>query len=362
MADDLYAVLGVKRDASDREIRQAYRRLARQWHPDVNPGSDEAESHFKQINAAHEVLSDPDKRRKYDQYGDQWQHADQIEQMRRRQGAAGGFAYQGAEGVDLGDLFGGGGGGGRGGGGMFDSLFRRAGGRQRGRDLETGLRLTLEEAYSGINRTIEVRGGAEPCRACSGSGQIAGATCHACRGQGAVTTPRRLEVTIPAGVTDGQRIRIAGKGGSGGNGGAPGDLLIRVEVIPHPRFERRGDDLHVEVDLPVADGALGGEVRVPTLKGKALALRVPGGTQGGRIFRLAGQGMPRRAGGFGDLFAKVRLVLPEPMSDEQRALFERLREVSRDASTGSTAEPATETAEAAGAAGARSGEQTEAAS
>lgn len=330
MASDYYAILGVPRSASEKDIRQAYRRLARQWHPDVNPGNAEAEAKFKEINAAHEVLSDPEKRKKYDQYGDQWMHADQIEEMRRRQGAGagpgfggpgGGFSFQGGEGIDLGDLFG----GGRGGGGMFESLFRRASGRQRGQDLETGLRLTLEEAYAGLTRTIEVRSGAEPCRTCGGTGQIASATCHACRGSGSIATPRRLEVSIPAGVADGQRIRIAGKGAPGGNGGAPGDLFIRVEVAAHPRFERRGDDLHVEVDAPVAEAALGGEVRVPTLKGKALALRIPAGTQGGRVFRLAGQGMPRREGGFGDLFAKVRLVLPEPMTDEQRALFEQLR-------------------------------------
>ncbi|MDP2326636.1 MAG: J domain-containing protein [Dehalococcoidia bacterium] len=338
MAQDFYAVLGVKREASDREIRQAYRKLARQWHPDVNPGNAEAETRFKQINAAYEVLSDAEKRRKYDAYGDQWQHADQIEEMRRRQGAGGGGGFPGggfpggAEGVDLGDLFG----GGRGGGSMFESLFRRAAGRQRGQDLETGIRLTLEEAYAGLTRTIEVRTGAEPCRTCSGTGQIAGATCHACRGAGTISTPRRLEVAIPAGVTDGQRIRITGKGGPGGNGGAPGDLFLRVEIAPHARFERRGDDVHVEVDVPVAEAALGGEVHVPTLKGKALALRLPAGTQGGRVFRLAGQGMPRREGGFGDLFAKVRLVLPEPMTDEQRALFERLREATSGAAAGAT--------------------------
>jgi molecular chaperone DnaJ len=342
MASDLYAVLGVPRSASEKEIRQAYRRLARQWHPDVNPGNAEAEARFKEINAAHEVLSDPEKRKKYDQYGDQWMHADQIEEMRRRQGFGGARGFAGAPGgpgggqfhfstdgdIDLGDLFGG---GGRRGGGMFENLFRRAAGRQKGQDAEAEVRVTLEEAYSGTKRTIELRAGEEQCRVCGGSGQIAGATCHVCRGTGVATPLKRVEVNVPAGVKDGQRIRLSGQGAPGANGGAPGDLYLRVHVNTHARFERKGDDLYVDVDIPVADAALGGEAKVPTLKGRTLALRVPEGTQGGKVFRLAGQGMPRGSvggsgGGFGDLYARARLVLPEPMTDEQRRLFERLRE------------------------------------
>jgi len=335
MAEDLYAVLGVKRDASDKEIRGAYRRLARQHHPDVNPGNATAETRFKAINAAYEVLSDPEKRKKYDRYGDQWQHADEIEAMRRRPGggfgaggpggpgagADGSFTFEG----DLGDLFA----GMRGtGGGMFDSLFRRGNARQRGQDVEHAVRVSLDEAYAGTARTVELRGGGGPCPTCGGAGSLAGATCHACRGSGTAGASQRVEVRVPAGVADGARIRVAGKGGAGANGGAPGDLFLRVQVSAHPVFERRGDDLHVAVDVPVADAALGGEVKVPTLKGRPLALRVPAGTQGGRVLRLAGQGMPRAGGGFGDLFATVRLVLPEPMSEEQRALFERLRAAS----------------------------------
>jgi DnaJ-class molecular chaperone len=344
MANDLYSVLGVKRDASDKEIRAAFRRLARQYHPDVNPGNAASEARFKEINAAYEVLSDPDNRKKYDRYGDQWQHADQIEQMRRQQGGGGRpfpFPGQGGNGVefDLGDMFRGGGGGGAGnGGGIFDSIFRRGGGggRTRGQDLEHATRVTLEEAYQGATRTIEVHEGSETCRICGGTGQIASATCHTCRGTGNATPLRRIEVTIPAGIQSGQRVRVAGKGGPGAGGGPNGDLYLVVEVTPHPRFERRGDDLHVDVDVPVADAALGGEVRVPTLKGRALALRIPEGTQGGRVFRLAGQGMPRTGGGFGDLHARVRLVLPEPLTADQRALFERLRNTTEAATEGST--------------------------
>jgi DnaJ-class molecular chaperone len=343
MASDHYATLGVKKTDSDKEIRAAFRRLARKWHPDVNPGNDEAEAKFKQINAAFEVLSDPDKRKKYDRYGDDWVHADQIEEMRKRGanpggpggpgGQPGGFRYSstGDDGFDLGDILGAASGGARGGAGIFDSLFRRASGRQRGQDAEADVRVTLEEAYAGTKRTIEVRAGEEPCRVCAGTGQIANATCHVCRGTGVAAPLRRVEVGVPAGVKDGQRIRLAGQGAPGGNGGAAGDLLLRVTVTPHARFERRGDDLHVDFDVPVADAALGGEAKVPTLKGKFLALKVPGGTQGGKVFRLAGQGMPRVGGGFGDLYAKARLVLPDTLTDAQRRLFEELRATSATA-------------------------------
>ncbi len=333
MPKDHYQVLGVKREASAKELRQAFRRLARQHHPDVNPGSTESEARFKEINAAYEVLSDPKDRKQYDRYGDQWQHADQIEAMRRQQAqpargfGGGGFGGQSGAGVefDLSDLMGGGASGGRGAGGLFDGLFRRAASRQRGADAEHPTPISLEDAYRGATRTIEVREGSEQCRVCGGVGSFAGATCHACRGTGAATPLRRIEVTIPAGIQTGQRVRIAGRGGPGANGGPAGDLYLVIEVLTHPRFERRSDDLHVEVDVPVADAALGGEVHVPTLKGRSLALRIPAGTQAGKAFRLAGQGMPRSGGGFGDLHARVRLVLPDPLTDDQRALFERLR-------------------------------------
>ena len=305
MATDYYSVLGVPRSASEKDIRDAFRKLARQYHPDVNPGNAEAEERFKQISAAHEVLSDPETRAAYGKYGDNWRNADQIEEQMRRQGA-GGFHFGGAPGgapgggfqrVDF-DL----GGGGGGLGGLFDGLFGRSSGppaRTRGEDVERPVRVSLEEAYQGASRTIESReGGGEP---------------------------RRIEVDIPAGIRDGGRVRVRGKGSPGRGGGAAGDLFLRVSVSRHPRFERRDDDLHVEVDVPVADAALGGEAEVPTLKGRTLALRIPAETQGGRVFRLAGQGMPRAGGGHGDLLARVRLRLPEPLGDGQRALFEQLR-------------------------------------
>src|SRR5687768_17298783 len=233
VAKDFYDVLGVKRDASTKDIRQAYRRLARKLHPDVNPGDTASEERFKEVNAAYEVLSDEDSRRKYDRYGEHWKQADQIEEMERRGfrpagagpsgGRAGSYEFNINDLGDLGDLFGAGGRGGAG-GGVFDSLFRRASGRQRGQDVEHAVRISLEEAYNGATRTIEVRDRAEPCRVCGGEGSLAGALCHACRGTGSAEPLRRLEVTIPPGVDTGTRIRVAGKGGAGANGGVSGDL------------------------------------------------------------------------------------------------------------------------------------------
>ena len=336
MVQDLYSVLGVPKDASEKDIRQAFRRLARQYHPDVNPGDDDAEARFKEVSAAYEVLSHKDNRRKYDKWGDQWTHADQLEEMEQRgyrpgarggmPGGAQGFQYRGDPGDlgDLGDIFGGGGRG-----GIFDSLRRRASGRQRGQDVEHETRITLEEAYQGATRTIEVRDRAETCRVCGGEGSLAGAVCHACRGSGSAAPLRRIEVTIPPGVGSGTRIRVAGRGGPGMNGGTAGDLFLRVDVSPHPRFERKGDDLYADVDVPVTDAALGGEVSVPTLKGRSLMLKVPATTQAGKAFRLAGQGMPRQPGGYGDLHVRARLVLPEPLTEEQRELFEQLRRTAR---------------------------------
>lgn len=328
MATDFYSVLGVKRGASERDIKAAFRKLARQYHPDVNPGDAKAEERFKEISQANEVLGDSKNRAAYDKYGEQWQHADQIEKAQRRQGGAGfsgfpgggGFAGGGPGGRggqsytfegDLGDLFGGGGAApGGAGGGMFDNLFRRAAGRQKGQDLEHSISVTLIEAYAGAKRTVQLS---------SGGGAA-----------------NRIEVSIPAGVADGQRIRISGKGAPGAQGGAAGDLFLRVRVEPHPKFRRDGDNLRVVVDVPVPDAALGGEVNVPTLKGKALALRVPAETQAGKVFRLAGQGMPKQKGkGFGDLFAEARIVIPEPLSREQRDIFEMLRATQRRTRAGS---------------------------
>lgn len=324
MPSDLYAVLGVKRDASEKEVRSAYRRLARKFHPDVNPGDRAGEARFKEINNAYEVLSDPDKRRKYDKYGDQWEHADQIEEMRRQRGRfhggnGGGFQqFDVGDMADMGDL-----------GGVFGQFFggRGRGGRpgpRRGSDVQQPVEVTLEEAFHGTARTLQLIA-EEPCGTCGGTGEIAGAACHVCGGFGRVQKPRRLEVKIPAGVTDGSKVRVAGEGQPGMAGGHKGDLLLVVSVRKHERFERRGDDLHEEIDVPLTIAVLGGEAEVPTLTGKVM-LKIPPMTQNGRAFKLGGLGMPRLGrDGRGDLYAKARVRLPQELDERQRALFEELR-------------------------------------
>ncbi len=319
MAKDYYSLLGVSRGASEKEVRSAYRKLARKHHPDVNPGDKAAETRFKEINTAYEVISDPDKRRKYDQYGDQWEQADQIEEMQRRRnvrfGGNGGFQqFDLGDVANLGDLFGG--------------AFGRGGGHRRtmsrhGQDVQHPVDVTLEEAYHGTARTLEMAG-QEPCPTCGGAGEIAGATCHACGGLGQIQRTRRIEVKIPAGAATGSKVRIAGEGQPGMGGGRKGDLLLVVTVRPHPRFERRGDDLLEEIDVPLTTAVLGGEAEVPTVTAKVM-LKVPPLTQNGRVFKLAGLGMPRLGkAGKGDLQARVRIRLPDTLSDEQKRLFEEL--------------------------------------
>ena len=319
MPADFYQTLGVSRDASDKDITAAYRKLARQYHPDVTGGDREAEARFKEINAAHDVLSDAKKRDAYNKWGDQWEHAEQLEEMQRQRGGFGGFGgfgvpggqrgnvqfdfsgFGGAE--DLGDL-----------GGIFGSLFgddavrgsHGAHAPARGRDVEHPVAVSLREAFHGTNRTLR--------RGASGS---------------------RLEVTIPPGIADGQRLRFSGQGEES-PAGQNGDLLITVQVDDDPVFERRGDDLLVPVDVPVTTAALGGEAAVRSLGGSGrLALRIPAGTQNGRVFRLANQGMPRfKHEGRGDLLAEVRLQLPDPLTPEQTELFRRLRALETDSEGG----------------------------
>ncbi len=327
MARDYYEVLGLKPGASQKEIKQAYRKLARKHHPDVNPGDKGAEGRFKEINSAYEVLSDAEKRAKYDRYGERWEHADAFEKARAQAGAGGGWqTYQ----FDASDLFGGRGRAAPGFEGILENLFG-AGGRRRGpmrgQNIEYATDITLEEAHVGTSRTVQLQG-EETCVTCGGSGQIAGAVCHVCEGRGLVARTRRLEVKIPAGARDGTRVRLAREGSAGIGGGPRGDLYVVVRVRPHPRFERRGDDLVTEVPVSLDDAVLGGEVEVQTLDGKRIAIKIAPLTQNGRSIRLAGLGMPKlngKAKGNGDLLAKVRVVLPEELSDRERELFEQLR-------------------------------------
>src|SRR6266850_1682537 len=302
---DYYKTLGVSKNASAEEIKKAYRKLARQHHPDVSK-KPEAEKRFKEINEANEVLSDPEKRKRYDTVGPEWERFQQGRQQ------PGGFqwVYTGQPGADpfngeaggfsdfFRTLFGEG-------ATDFDSgpLFGRPSARRRrsvaGTDVEHEVEITLAEAYKGTERTLELR-------------LPDGNT-------------RRLSVKIPAGVKDGQRIRLAGQGAPGGGGGASGDLFLRVRVRPHPVFQRDGDDLRMELPVTLHEALLGAEVTVPTLKGR-VSLRIPPETQNGRTIRLAGQGLPRKDGGFGDLYVTVRVVLPTKLTDEDREYIQKIGE------------------------------------
>ncbi len=353
MAKNYYSILGVPRDASDKAIKQAYRRLARRSHPDVNPGDKAAEARFKEINEAYHVLSDAERRRRYDQYaeryGDHWEQAEEFEQAARRSGGARGFdpadlfrhhgqRQGGAEtGSDEEDLFG----GQSSFGSLFGALFRRTGrqtrtaGARAARDLAHEVEVSLEEAFQGTTRVLHMQTD-QVCGGCHGAGQIARVPCAACRGSGQASQAKRLEVKIPPGVATGSRVRIAGQ--EVGNGDRSGSLYLDIKVLPHERFERRGDDLHAEVPVPLYDALLGGEAAVATLRG-TVALRIPPQTQNGRQFRLAGQGMPHlKGGGAGDLYVRVRVMLPERLTEQEQELFAQLRRL-RDGGAAGPAPP-----------------------
>ncbi|MFE1860881.1 DnaJ C-terminal domain-containing protein [Streptomyces anandii] len=304
MARDFYEVLGVPRDADKDEIQRAYRKLARRYHPDVNKDP-AAEERFKEINEAFSVLSDPDQRSRYDRFGEDFRKVpeDWEERVGAGAGPGGGFRWStgdgprvryatsgfGAEGVDVDDLFG--------------SFFGGAGRvRVPGADQEAELPLTVEEAYQGGRRAVT----------------LAGPT-----GQ-----PRRYEVDVPPGVTDGQRIRLAGEGGRG-NGDAPaGDLYLRVRIQPHPQFRLDGRDVHVHLPVTPWEAALGATVPVLTPSGETAKVTVPAGSSSGRRLRLRGEGMPNPRGANGNLYAELRIMVPSRLSDRERALFEELAAVS----------------------------------
>jgi molecular chaperone DnaJ len=319
---DYYQILGVSRNASEKDIKQAYRRLARKHHPDLNPGDKSAEAMFKEINAAYEVLSNTEKRKKYDQFGDQWEYAEQFAKAGGQEGVRWDFGKDGTT-FEYGDS--------SGFGDIFSSLFGDAGigsrmrrGPQRGQDIESPIEVSLEEAYHGSARVIQLET-EEPCTACGGTGKVGNRVCTICNGAGGKIIPKRLEVKIPAGVRDGSRIRIAGEGGPGRAEGNKGDLYLVVKVLPHQVFERKGDDLYTEVSVSLSAAMLGGEVGLPTLNGN-LSLKIPPETQNGKVFRLAGKGMPKLGNSdYGNMFAKVRVVLPTNLTEEERKLFEKLR-------------------------------------
>ena len=290
MEKDYYATLGVDKSASERDIKKAYRKLAHQYHPDNNPGDEAAETRFKEVGEANQVLSDAETRREYDQARDAFARGAWAG------GPSGAHNTQYVHIEDLGDLFGGG-------SGMFGGLGDLFGRRgrptpQKGADLEAEVSLTFHEAISGTTRSLTVDG---PSRS------------------------REVTVKIPAGVDDGARIRVRGRGRPGANGGDTGDLYVRVRVASHPRFERVGRNLKVHVPIPFAEAALGTEVSAPTLDGK-VTLKVPAGTQPGKTFRVSGKGVTTPKG-TGDLLVIVDVEVPRELSDEQRSLLERLREL-----------------------------------
>lgn len=320
---DYYATLGVPKTATEKELKGAYRKLARKHHPDVNPGDPSAETKFKELNEAYEVLGDPAKRRKYDELGANWKQYEQAQ-------AAGGSPFGGGFGGGAWNINMGGPGGHRtmtqeeveemfGGGDPFSDFFTTffggGGGpgteqhrrthrprHRKGRDLEQAVDLTLEEAFAGASRRVAIQ--------------------H----EGAART---IDIRIPAGVKDGARVRSAGQGESGAHGGAAGDLYLRVHVLPHPVFERRGQDLHTKAVIPVTTAVLGGEVSVPTIAGSNLRLKIPELTPNGQVFRLRGHGMPAvgKPAERGDLYATVEIATPKSLSPEARKLYEELRDL-----------------------------------
>ncbi len=363
---DYYDVLGVSEDASQEEIKKAYRKLAQRHHPDSNT-SEDSEERFKEVGEAYRVLGDPETRDEYDEV--------------RRLGASGlgggfggggdfrtgGFSG-GARSGDLNDLlgqiFGQGGGAGGFGGGGFTTGGRQAR-AQKGRDLRASVHLSFEDALTGVKTRLRIRGDgpcgdcggsgaaagtsprrcpdcggrgqvtvdqgpfslAQPCPTCNGRGQVIENPCGTCGGSGRVVKPREVTVRIPAGVRDGATIRVRGRGGPGANGGPAGDVLVDVHVEPDPLFGRRGDDVTLSVPITYSEAALGTRLRVPTPLDGSTTIRIPAGTASGRTFRVRGKGVPREGGRAGDLLVTVRVQVPEEPAGRQRELLEELAEV-----------------------------------
>jgi DnaJ-class molecular chaperone len=327
---DYYAVLGLSRTATPEEIKKAYRRLARQYHPDLHGGSKKAdmEKKFKELNEANEVLGDPDKRKKYDRYGHRWQEAEAYEKAREQagagQGGASGFQWRQesapGEGQDFGDF--------------FENIFRRGSDTRRGggapfegfaiqgEDLETTVRLTLREVLTGVSRRVQLSEPV-PCPTCGGTGRQRGRLCPTCGGTGSRAELRTIDVKIPAGVQDGTRVRVAGKGAPGHNGGKPGDLYLLVQIEPHAVFQRQGSDILVQLPVWPWEAVLGADVLVPTLT-DPVRVKVPLGSRAGAKLRLKGKGLPTATGGRGDLFFTLQIVMPASLSDEDRKLYEEL--------------------------------------
>jgi len=307
MAKDYYGILGVSRKAEDKEIKSAYRRLARKYHPDVNPNDKSAEAKFKEISEAHSVLSDPEKRRMYDQYGENWEHAGNFQGGQQTSDYEFDFHGGGGGGFEsiFGQFFSGGFGGGRGGGMRFEDLDAA-----QPKDVDKAIEIPLEEIDKGTKRVLTYQ------------------TMDAQRtreGISTIPTTKKVEVTIPAGIQDGKKLRVPGKGSAGANGKA-GDLYVTVRWATHAQFKPSDDHLEVEVPVPFTTAALGGEIKVPTLRSK-VTMKIPEGTQSGQIFRLGGQGIAKLSGGRGDLMARIRITVPKHPSEAEKKLLRQLAEL-----------------------------------
>jgi DnaJ-class molecular chaperone len=325
---DYYSVLGIPKNSAQKDVKSAYRKLARKWHPDANPGNvKEAEEKFKEISEAYEVLGDAEKRKKYDLLGPDWQQAArQAEQQRQYRGSS-------SEDFDFGEF--GGEAGPSGFSDFFDMFFSGVGRRQttqttgfpqRGQDLETSIDLGLRDAYDGGKKAISLQV-EDLCPRCHGTGTEAGRLCPQCHGTGRVLLLKKFEVTIPRGIGDGQRIRLSGQGGAGRNGGPNGDLHLIVKSIDDPTYKRKGDDLYVDLPVSIYDLLLGGEVSVPTLGGQ-VSMTIPEGTQNNRLLRLSAKGMPHvKGGGSGDEYVRLIGQLPQSLSDKEKKLFKELASI-----------------------------------
>jgi len=326
---DYYKILGVARTASDDEIRKAFRKLARQYHPDVAKNKKEAEEKFKEINEANEVLSDPEKRKRYDALGANWKQGSEFRPPPGWEsfggGARGGRPGRGGGGVEF--EF-----GGTGFSDFFEQIFGGRGGRDsfrfdqdnmvaRGRDLEADIMVTLEEAQAGSVRSISLRR-ETPCEQCGGTGIVGRKPCPRCHGSGQITLAETHQVKIPAGVTEGQRLRVGGKGESGSGGGLAGDLFLTIRLAGHPDYRVEASNLFYDLDLAPWEAVLGTSVSVPTLEGQ-VSIKIPAGTQTGQRLRVRGRGLGKE-GTRGDLFVVARVQVPDKITDAERNLWEQL--------------------------------------
>ena len=365
MSKDYYQLLGISKSATEKEIKSAYRRMARKYHPDVNPGNKEAETKFKEVSEAYEVLGNAEKRKLYDQFGSNWEHAQQFKG--RGAGSSGGFGDMGGFQFQTSgdDPF----------GNLFEQFFGSVSGtsaasgktRQQKRqakakasDVEKVVEITLEEVATGTKRSLTYQvmdackscdgtglvalrterscsacggtgkakgllGFSQHCSVCGGSGKSSLERCPSCSGSGAIATTRKVEVTIPKGISDRKRLRVPGRGAKGADNRS-GDLYVLIHVKPHERFTRLGDDLETTVSVSYLTAILGGEIKIPTLQ-STVSMKIPAGTQNNQVFRLSNQGLPRLANGKGNLMARIHIEVPKEVSKKEQKLLTDLQKL-----------------------------------